>query len=410
VDLTAPAAMLDPARAVDPARFAIDAKAPRLALRPVTREEVAEVLRGAARDRLAVVPWGGGTSRSQSVAPDRYDLALDLGALDRVIEYEPEDQTLTAECGVTIATLRATLAARGQELPIEAAFADRATLGGALAANTSGARRYRLGSPRDRILGARFALGDGTLARTGGKVVKNVAGYGIHRLLCGARGGLGVILEASLKLLPAPERRVGLVFGASAAEISAPGRWAAFPRLEPALVTVLGREAAASLAGGSQPFAVIVGLEDDAPWVERQIAATEQALGPALRRVEGDEAATLWQSLADLESRAADRLTFTTAGNTPAALAGIVEHPAASGVVFHAAAGRLHVFPEDQDTPSLLRALAAGGFSLIDTGSRDDAHPPIAPEASVLALRSRIRAELDPARVMAFGDRWERGL
>src|SRR6185503_9728164 len=101
--------------------------------------------------------------------------------------------------------LRAALAARGQELPLEGAREERATLGGVLAANAVGPRRRFFGSPRDRILGACYALGDGTLARAGGKVVKNVAGYGIHRLLCGSRGGLAVLLEASLKLLPAPE-------------------------------------------------------------------------------------------------------------------------------------------------------------------------------------------------------------
>jgi glycolate oxidase FAD binding subunit len=409
VDLTAPSRTLDPARSVDPARYAIGGVAPHEALRPVSRDEVAEVLRAAARDHQAVAPWGGGTALSRDAAPDRYDVALDLTALDRVVEYEPEDLTLTAECGVTLAHLRALVAARGQELPLEAPHADRATLGGVLAANASGPRRLRFGAPRDRILGSRFALGDGTLARTGGKVVKNVAGYGIHRMLCGSRGGLGVILEASLKLAPAPERRVALVFGADAGALADAARWAALPRLEPALVTVVGRDMASALPQTGQPFAVVVGLEDDTAWVERQIAIVESALGAPAARVEDEPAIALWQSLADLEDAAEGRLTFTTAANTPAALATLLDQPAAASLVFHAPAGRLHLFPPAAQAADLGRRLSGAGFTLIDAGLRTDVDPTLPPESSILALRARLRAQLDPASVMALGERWERG-
>src|SRR4029077_6878950 len=137
-----------------------------------------------------------------------------------------EDLTITAECGITIAALGAALTARGQELPLECADATRATLGGLLAANASGARRLRFGSPRDRILGARFALGDGTLARTGGKVVKNVAGDALHRMACGSRGGLAVFIEASFKLTPAPAKRVALIYDVTREQLVDRSRWA----------------------------------------------------------------------------------------------------------------------------------------------------------------------------------------
>lgn len=403
------ASVLDPARSVDPARYAIADQAPREALRPVTAAEVGEVLGAAARERLAVVPWGGGVSLPHCASPGRYDLALDLTALDRIVEYEPEDLTLTAECGITIATLRATLAARGQELPIEAAHAGRATLGGALAANASGPRRYRFGAPRDRILGARFALGDGTLARSGGRVVKNVAGYGLHRLLCGSRGGLGVFLEASLKLVPAPERRTMLFFGAGADSIADPARWAGLPRLEPAFVTVLGREAAAPLHGSDQAFTVVVGLEDDMAWVERQVATLVTMLGSPAVTLEGADVEHLTQTLADLEHRAPGGLTFTTAANTPAALRPMLADPAAPGLVFHAGAGRLHVHPSIERSGPLLRELAGAGFQLVDAGARNDVPPTLPAELSVVELRKRIRGALDPAQVLAYGERWARG-
>jgi glycolate oxidase FAD binding subunit len=378
---------------------------------------VAGILRGAARDRLGVVPWGGGVSLGRGRAPERYDLALDLTALDRVVEHRPEDMTITAECGVTLGALRETLAAHGQELPLEGARAERATLGGLLAANASGPRRLRFGSPRDRLLGAHFALGDGTLARSGGRVVKNVAGYAVHRLLCGSRGGLAVLLEASLKLVPVPARRVALVFGVGARALGDAARWAALPRLEPALLTVVGQALAGELpvASPTDPFTLVVGLEDDQARVDQQVAAVERLLGEPDARLEDDSAAALWQALADLEDRDGARLAFTGAANTPAALAPLFERPeAAAGTLFHAAAGRLHVFPGSAAARTLLEPLADAGFSLIEAvaGDGDPAgvatlQPLVAPQAAVLDLRARLRAALDPAGVMAFGPRWQ---
>src|SRR5204862_1115924 len=195
--------------------------------------------------------------------------------------------------GVTLERLRETLAARGQELPLEGGRAARATLGGTLAANASGARRFRFGAPRDRILGARFALGDGTLVRTGGKVVKNVAGYGIHRMLCGSRGGLAVIVEASLKLAPAPLARRVLLYDLPAAGFADAPRWAGFARLEPAALSIVGPDAARSLAGAGAiaGHLAVVSLEDDPPWIEQQTAAAVTALGAPRSRLEGAEAA-----------------------------------------------------------------------------------------------------------------------
>jgi glycolate dehydrogenase FAD-binding subunit len=399
------------ASSVDAAPYALGGRTPKLALRPAGRDEVCEALRAAARDGLAVVPWGAGVALRHEPAPLRYDLALDLSALDRIVEYDPEDLTLTAEAGVTIAGLRETLAARRQELPLEAAHAGRATLGGLLAADASGSRRLRFGAPHDRILGARFVLADGTLARSGGKVVKNVAGYATHRLLCGSRGGLAVIVEASLKLAPAPEERVALRFDMDAAALSDPARWAWLPRLEPAFATVVGTAAAAGLPGGTggSAFVVIIGLEDDHPWVTEQESAVRRALGPPRARLLGDQVIALEQSLADLEEQEGPRLSFTTAGNTPAALAPLLAGAAAGRLVFHAPAGRLHLFGERAELAASAVAAADAGFTLRaarDPGYAPDGGPS---RAGLLALRGRIRGTLDPTGLLALGERWAAG-
>ena len=403
--MSAPASLgLDPTRAVDPAGYAMSGRAPHAAVRPETREELAEALRAATRDGLGVVPWGGGVALSREPAPARFDVALDLRGLNRVVEYESDDLTLTAECGVTLETLRATLAARGQELPLEAAEAWGATLGGVLAANASGARRLALGAPRDRVLGARYALGDGTLARSGGKVVKNVAGYGIHRLLCGSRGGLAVIVEASLKLLPAPAARVAMVYGLEPARVADEAGWARVPRLMPAALTVIGHAAADlnPVLATRAPFTLVVGFEGEPPDVEHQCELVHDLLGAARVRVTGESAVQLWQALADLEELQGARLTLTTSANTPAALAALGDDLVLARAVFHAACGRLHLFPPAERAQELAGRLAAQGFALIDVRGAGTIEPAIPPQLAVQAMRRQIRAALDPARRFAL--------
>jgi FAD/FMN-containing dehydrogenase len=306
--------------------------------------------------------------------------------------------TLTAECGVTIAALRAALAARSQELPLEGGFADRATLGGVLAANASGPRRLRFGAPFDRILGARVALGDGTLARSGGRVVKNVAGYAIHRLLCGSRGGLAVLIEASLKLAPAPERRVMLELdGLEAAALSDPARWTRFPRLEPAGLTVTGH--------GDGTCTVSVGFEDEPRWVESQAAATLEAIGAPSRRLEDAEVCARWQALADAAAGEGPALELVTPGNTPAALGPLLAKAPRARFVFHAPAGRLHLFAGPTGAQELVDALAEHEFTLVAACGLDVA-PTLPPQVALRDLRQRIRAALDPGSTFALGERW----
>lgn len=393
----------------DPAAYAIAGVVPRAVARPASPEAAAGAMRAAARDGLAVVPWGGGVGLARTAAPARYDLALDLTALDALVAYEPDDLTLTAGAGATLATLRAAAAAHGQELPLEAARAERATLGGVLAANASGPRRLRFGSPRDRVLGARYLLGDGTLARSGGRVVKNVAGYAVHRLLCGSRGGLGVLLEATVKLEPAPARRLALVFGAGARALGEAARWAELAALEPAVLTVVGNGLAHGLpvASPTEAFTVIAGLADDDARVEQQALALARRLGEPDARLEGEAAAALWQSLADLEEGDRARLTFTGAGRATDALAPLLERPG-TGCVLHAPAGRLHVFPAAADAGELAGRLSRAGLVLLEAAGVPAPAAFLPPPAAVLELRARVRAALDPAGTLARGPDWER--
>ena len=408
--MSATSAPLPAARARDAERYALAGHSPSIALRPADAGEAAAVLAECARRGWSLVPWGGGVALSLETAPPpRYDVALDLGALRRIVAYEPEDFTVTAECGIPLAELRALLEAHGQELPIEAAAEGAATLGGALAANACGARRRALGSPRDRILGARFVSGDGALVRTGGRVVKNVAGHAVHRLLVGSRGGLGVLVEASLKLLPMPPARAVAIHGLDGAEIADAARWAGLARREPAALTVLGRSAAAShpRLATQAPFTVVTGFEGDPTWVDANLAHLEDRLGAPHATLRDSEVPPLWRALADLEERPGPRLTFASAHVSPAALVPVLAREHADRIVFHAPAGRLLTWPGADGADALWRELADAGFAPVELRgvSVDGPLPP----SAVLGLRAALAAALDPSATLAYGARWRAG-
>jgi len=189
-----------PASAAD----AVCGMQPQLLLEPSTEQQLASALRLADESQLAVLPRGGGSKLGWGNAPSRADLLLSTARLCRILEHAWADLTVTVEAGCTIETLQQTLAEHGQRLALDPLWPEKATVGGMLSTNDSGALRLRFGALRDLILGVTIALPDGTLASSGGKVVKNVAGYDLPKLVTGALGTLGVITRAVFRLHPLP--------------------------------------------------------------------------------------------------------------------------------------------------------------------------------------------------------------
>src|SRR6202165_2981727 len=177
---------------------------PNLVIEPGTERELAEILRLSNEARLAVIPRGGGTKLAWGNSPARADLILSTARMTEIIEHAWADLTVTVEAGCTIQRLQETLAQHGQRLALDPLWPEKATVGGVLSTNDSGALRLRFGALRDLIIGATIALPDGTLASSGGKVVKNVAGYDLPKLVTGALGTLGVITRAVFRLHPLP--------------------------------------------------------------------------------------------------------------------------------------------------------------------------------------------------------------
>jgi glycolate oxidase FAD binding subunit len=182
----------------------IEGVEPSLVVEPGTIEETSEVLKLASREELAVSPRGGGTKMGLGNPPRQVDLILSTLRMDGIIEHVPGDQIVRAQAGLKLEDLQENLAGSDQLLGVDPPE-EGATVGGVVAANASGSRRLRYGTVRDLIIGIKVVLADGTVAKAGGKVVKNVAGYDLSKLFTGSLGTLGVIAEANFRLHPIRE-------------------------------------------------------------------------------------------------------------------------------------------------------------------------------------------------------------
>ena len=216
-----------PALASGSAADAVAGVVPSYVAAPSSTDEVSALLRTAASFGLSVVPRGAGTGLGWGGPPRTCDLLVDMRVMNQVLEHAAGDLVARVQAGATIGQVAAVLAAAGQELALDGPA--EATVGGVVATGTAGPRRFRYGAPRDLLIGITVVRADGVVARSGGKVVKNVAGYDLGKLFAGSLGTLGLITEATFRLhpLPAavawvtaefgPDERAGAVAAAAAA-------------------------------------------------------------------------------------------------------------------------------------------------------------------------------------------------
>jgi glycolate dehydrogenase FAD-binding subunit len=191
--------------------YTVDGLLPRLAAIPETVEQVGQIVALANQQGLTLLTRGGGSRINLGGIPDHLDILLETTRLTRLLEHEAPDLTCHVEAGITLATLQAQLATKGQWLALDPPDAQQATIGGILASNASGPKRLRYGTARDIVIGLHVVQATGEIARSGGRVVKNVAGYDLNKLYVGSLGTLGVIVEANFKLQPLPENERTLI-------------------------------------------------------------------------------------------------------------------------------------------------------------------------------------------------------
>ena len=248
---------------------AIDNVVPQFVVEPTSGEGVSAALEWASRDRLPVFVRGSGTKSEWGSVPRSIGLLISTARLNAVVAHRHGDLTATVQAGAMLGEVNRILAQHRQWIPLDPPFADRATIGGLVATNDSGPRRHRYGAPRDLIIGVEFARADGHLAKGGGIVVKNVAGYDLPRLLTGSFGSLGVIVTATFKLYPLTAASKTLVVNVTTLEdlTKVAGAITASP-LTPT-----------ALEFSSHPRRLLVRFESIEPSVEQQSMKAQSLIG-----------------------------------------------------------------------------------------------------------------------------------
>ncbi|MBA4062211.1 MAG: dehydrogenase [Isosphaera sp.] len=324
----------------------IDDAPPLPVRRPATVADVGDLVREARAAKHGVYPVGGRTTLDVGLPPTRPGVALDTTALNRVIDYPARDMTITVQAGVTIAALRAELAKEGQWLPVDVASPERATLGGAVALNQSGPRRYGYGTLRDYVIGISFVTDDGVEVKAGGRVVKNVAGYDLMKLQIGAVGTLGVVTQVTLKVKPKPEASAAVAFGCSADALGPVLDLLHNSKSRPVAVEVASADAwrAADLGPAADaPWVVAVGFEEKAATVawQRTTLLDELKAAPVRDVADAPDPGKVWAALTELQLRPESRF-IGKAGVPPSTVAavlaksppGLVHAHALNGVVW----------------------------------------------------------------------------
>lgn len=244
------------------ASFTIDGRVPQVVVKPCSAEEVAAALAVCSRHRAPGVVWGGGTHVQTRAPIQRYEWAMDMRGLSRLLDYSPGDLVAVVEAGMTLRALQDLLQPYRQWLPIDAPLPDVQTLGGIVASQGAGLYRQRYGLPREWLLAVRAVLPTGESVKAGVGVVKNVAGYDLPRLFAGSWGTLGVLLELTFKLAPLPEVRNGY-------RASLPSAQALFDlrdALSHPLLQLEMTEVVYESGSGWQATCGLAGFEEDVRW------------------------------------------------------------------------------------------------------------------------------------------------
>ena len=387
---------------------AVDGVVPTIVLEPATPEAIGEVLAWASRERLAVLVRGSGTKLTWGAVPRAIDVLISTARLNVVVAHRHGDLTATIQAGATLDAANRVLAQHRQWIPLDPPSAARATIGGIVATNDSGPRRHRYGAPRDLIIGIELARADGHLAKGGGIVVKNVAGYDLPRLLTGSFGSLGVIVSATFKLYP---------LAASSATVVAE-----LPTFSD-LGTLTGRVLASHLTPtalefATHPLRLLVRFESIEASVVQQVEMAAKLLsegGFASRTVSGPDEDRVWDERVRLNADGGALVKVSVLPTDLAATLGLVERLTGPGG--YAAAGRAGVGVfllnlrgdvqlQTHVIASLRDALAVGkGSAVVVQGSRElksqvDVWGPI---GDGLSLMRSVKQQFDPAGVLSPG-------
>ncbi len=321
---------------------------------PASIADLAECVREAIAAGQAVYPVGGGTQLGRGLPPTRPGVAIATTALDQVLDYPARDMTITVQAGISLARLNNLLATENQRLPIDVPRAVQATLGGAMAANVSGPRRYGHGTLRDYVIGISVVNDEGHEIKAGGRVVKNVAGYDLCKLYVGSLGTLGIISQVTLKLKPRSDEHALITLGCGGGVLSLLLDTLHRSQTRPVCVDLLNAAAARAIGElPDAPWTIIIGFEDNreaVSWqVQQLIREIPAGQGIAVNVLADTSADPLWAALVEFAAWEGTPLTFQ-ANLLPSAVACfcqqspeglLLQAHAGSGIVIGHAGGDL---------------------------------------------------------------------
>lgn len=285
--------------------YAVDGMTPKAVVSPGSVEEVSKLLAYASSEKLAVVPRGNGTKMAQGGVPRKLDVVLSMLRINRITEHDVPNLSLSVQAGMTLSAVQEKLAAtgKGSFLPLDPPYTEKATIGGIIATNGSGPRRYLYSAARDLLLGLKAVSPNGDIVAFGGKTVKNVSGYDMTKLMIGSWGALGVITEITTKLLPLPEASATLLVSfENLAKAGALTRKVLHSALLPSAMELMDGKAASQL-GEKGKYLVAFNLEGVGEAVERQVAEIgemgkkEGAIDTKI--LKGQEERTFWLRVRD---------------------------------------------------------------------------------------------------------------
>jgi glycolate oxidase FAD binding subunit len=312
-------------------------------IRPATVAELGDRIRSTRSAGQAIFPLGGRTLLDIGLPPDRPGVGVDLRSLDAVIDYPARDMTVTVGAGLMLAQLQALLATENQRLPVDVPRSAESTLGGALAVNMSGPRRYGAGTWRDYVIGITTVNDEGKETKAGGRVVKNVAGYDLCKLHTGALGTLGIISQVTLKVRPRPEAQALVTIDCTSAALPRLLDALHTSRTRPICLDLVNDRAARAVAGlPVAPWVILVGFEDSATSVDWQVKQLQDEIAtlPSIAVAVFVGAHPLWSALVEFLTPAEATLSFK-ANLLPSGVAAfcLAADARPEGLLLHAHAG-----------------------------------------------------------------------
>lgn len=294
---------------------------PQVVVAPEYESEIATLLAYANKEGLNVLVRGGGTQLNEGFPPIGGDILLSTVRLNKLVEHAPHDLTVTVQSGMSLVNVQHVLAEARQWLALDPLVAPQATIGGIIATNISGPRRLRYGGVRDQIIGVRVVLADGTIAKGGGKVVKNVAGYDLPKLFTGSLGTLGVIVEATFRLYPLPvASRTVTISSSTLASLCSLAVQIIGSTLVPTIVDIFGSSTS------QKDYTMAVRFETGQEAAEAQCAtlsdmAKRADMSLSVKTLHGEDEEQFWSRMSEATSSTSGSSIFVKASVLPTEVA-----------------------------------------------------------------------------------------